>query len=215
MRIAATSAACLALLFSTGSAHAEERAASGAAPTRGWIGDGRAQRVGASPNVEQPPTTEPASPAVCGSKTRVFQPIFDLGWSHVVGPEENDIDVFRAGVKLAIGMPVAHGAVWVGGAAGVALQAGWLHTSSNTSLPTTSPGVVFDATSSSQSSIAWAVAPSFSGLVQGRVARRLLLGADLGFEDSIPALKWGSVSVFNALRLQLGVQIGVILGDAL
>ena len=85
--------------------------------------------------------------------------------------------------------------LWVGGTAGVVVQAGWLHV----------PGA----------SLAWAASPSLSALVQGRVARRFVVGGELGVEHSIPALQWAGVSVFNSFRLQLGLQIGVILGDVI
>jgi len=123
-----------------------------------------------------------------------LQPIVDVGWSRVFGLQNGEtIDTFRAGGKLAVGCAISHESIWVGGTLGLVAQAGWLHVTGT--------------------SLAWAASPSVSGLVQGRVARRLLVGAELGVEHSIPALEWGAVSIFHAFRLQLGIQLGVLLGD--
>jgi hypothetical protein len=122
-----------------------------------------------------------------------LEPIVDLGWSRVTGPQNGDtIDTFRAGAKLAAGCPLADDQLWVGAALGLVVQTGWLR-------PTTSG-----------SPLAWAVSPSLSGLLQERFARRFLVGAELGVEHAIPALKWADYSVFNAFRLQLGIELGVI-----
>ena len=42
---------------------------------------------------------------------------------------------------------------------------------------------------------------------------RVFVGGELGVEHSIPALEWTNYSIFHGFRVQLGVQVGVILGD--
>jgi hypothetical protein len=119
-----------------------------------------------------------------------LEPILDIGWSRVVSHSDERIDTFRAGWRLAAGSGLASDHLWLGGALGAVVQAGWLH----------GPGT----------SLAWAASPSVSGLAQARLAR-LLLGAELGVEHSIPPLEWRDFSVFHSFRLQLAFQLGVIL----
>jgi hypothetical protein len=124
------------------------------------------------------------------------QPIVEAGWSRVTGISNGDtVDVFRWGGKLALGSAMTRERLWMGGAAGLVVQAGRLHGPSN--------------------SLAWAASPSLSGIIQGRLARRLLVGGEVGVEHSIPHLSWNDFSIFNSFRLTLAVQFGVILGDPL
>jgi hypothetical protein len=122
------------------------------------------------------------------------QPILDVGLARVFNlrPGES-VETLRFGGRIAVGSAFDRERLWLGVAVGLVAQAGWL----NTWGP----------------SPAWAASPSFSGLLQGRVAKRFLIGAEAGAEHSIPPLRWGNYSVFNAFRLQMGLQVGVILGE--
>jgi hypothetical protein len=144
------------------------------------------------------------------------QPIFDVGWSHVFGPTvAAAIDVFRAGTRVAFGGALLHDRLWMGGAAGFVVETGWRHATepAPASSPTSSSTVVNAGSSATTPPLAWAFSPSLSGLVQGRFARRLLVGGELGIERAIPNLAWGASSIFNSFRLQVALELGVILGD--
>jgi len=137
-----------------------------------------------------------------------IQPIVDLGWSDVVGIENgHTIQIFRGGGRVAFGCALSQERFWIGAAAGIEVQAGWFHVPVGNLTTTSTP-----TASSSTAGVGWAASPSISGLMQGRVARRLLLGLEVGVEHSIPALAWEQYSVFHAFRLELGIEIGVILG---
>jgi hypothetical protein len=102
-----------------------------------------------------------------------LMPIADLGWSRVANVPYT-VDTFRGGGRLAIGTPASNERFWVGGTVGAVVQAGWLHG------PT--------------GSVAWAVSPSASALLQARVTGRVFVGGELGVEHSIPALEWATTS---------------------
>jgi hypothetical protein len=211
----APGAAALVLLGCSGVALASDPPAppdDHAEPARGWLGVGERNVWGlAAKNA----TADYGADLLGGAwfLREHLEPIVDVGWSRVVRAGDGPaIDTFRAGGKLAIGSAVGQGQLWAGFAAGLVVQAGWLHGSSS-SPSVVEAGTVVSASAPTTSSLAWAVAPSVSALVQGRLARRLLLGMDVGIEHSIPPLRWGDTSVFNSFRLQVGLQLGVILGD--
>ena len=189
----------LAALSSVGTSEGEPPAPApaigGASPSRGWVGlQDRSVWGLAAKNATQ----DYGADVLAGLWLlhEQLQPIVDIGWSRVFGQNNGaSIDTFRAGGKVGGGYSLAGGSLWLGGTVGVVVQTGWLHITGT--------------------SLAWAASPSVSGLLQARFARRLLVGAEVGVEHSIPALQWGAYSVFNGFRLQLGLQLGVILGDAI
>jgi len=209
-----TSVAALVLLWSCAALAEDAPAPAGdhAEPARGWLGVGERNVWGlAAKNA----TSDYGADLLGGAwfLREHLEPIVDIGWSRVVRAGEGPtIDTFRAGGKLAIGSAAEHGQLWAGFAAALVVQAGWLHGASSSAL-IVNGGTVVSAPAPTTSSLAWAVAPSVSALVQGRLARRFLLGAEVGIEHSIPALQWGDTSVFNSFRVQVGLQLGVILGD--
>jgi hypothetical protein len=76
---------------------------------------------------------------------------------------------------------------------GLLLEAGWKH---EAGLP-----------------LAWAATPSLTALLQERVAGKVLLGLDAGVERALPNLRWqdGS-SIYNNVRIQIGLEVGVVFG---
>lgn len=175
------------------------------APMRGWLGLEERNVFGLAANRA---TQDYGVDILAGAwlPHDHLQPILDLGWSRVAGLENGEkVDTFRAGGRLACGSPWAEGRAWVGAAVGVVAQAGWRHARDPA---LTSP------LGSIAGSLAWAASPSLSALLQGRVARRLWIGGELGIEHSVPPLEWGNFSIFNSFRLQIGLELGVILGDA-
>jgi hypothetical protein len=208
MKLSVGSGAVAIVLLWSGAALADDNAEL----TRGWLGVGERNVWGlAARNA----TADYGADLLAGAwlLREHLEPILDVGWSRVVRSGDGPpIDTFRAGGKLAIGSAAEHGQLWAGVAAGLVLQAGWLHRSSSFD-SVVAGGTVVSTPASTTPSLAWAVAPSVSALVQGRLARRLLLGMEVGIEHSIPPLQWGDTSVFNAFRLQVGLQLGVILGD--
>ena len=125
-----------------------------------------------------------------------LQPIVDIGWSRVFGLSNGlAVDTFRAGGGAA-GWAIVHGYLWMGGAVGAAVQNGWLHEAGN---PLAFGAMVFA-----------------SGLLEGRIAHRLLIGVELGPSYSGPALQFsspsGPLSILGGLRLEAGVRLGLILG---
>jgi hypothetical protein len=147
-----------------------------------------------------------------------LQPIFDIGWSHVFGPTVvAAIDVFRVGTRVAFGGALLDDRLWLGGAAGFVVETGWRRVTesalSSSSSSTSSPTLSNTGSTANAPSLAWAISPSISALAQGRFARRLLVGGELGLERAIPNLAWGTSSIFNSFRLQVALELGVILGD--
>jgi len=187
---------------------------------RGWVGVQQRDVFGLSDSPTARPTQDYGVDALGGLwlLDEHVQPIFDFGWSHVFGPTVTaDIDVFRAGTRVAFGGALLDGRLWVGGAAGFVVETGWRRVTESglsSSLSSSAASSTSNTGSSSSApSLAWAFSPSLSGLVQGRFARRLLVGGELGIERAIPHLAWGTSSIFNSFRLQVALEFGVILGD--
>jgi hypothetical protein len=175
---------------------------------RGWVGAEERNVWGLAWNS---PTSHPTSDYGADILAGIWllhehvQPILDLGWSAVFGQKrDRPVDTFRAGGRVAFGSALADDHLWVGGALGVVVQTGWLQVA---------PGSVTSNGAPLMSGLAWAASPSISGLLQGRFARRVLVGVEVGIEHSIPPLQWEDLTLFNSFRLQLGFEIGVILGN--
>ena len=179
-------------------------APSSAADARGWVGLEERNVWGLT---AKNPTADYGLDALGGLWLlgEHVQPIVDIGWSRVTGSSlHSEIDLFRAGGRVAIGSALDE-RLWLGGTVGVVAEAGWHHDAAGSA--STSP------VPSAPPSLAWAASPAVSLLVQGRIGRRIVLGGELGVEHSIPALEWGTVSIFRSFRLQLGLEIGIILGE--
>ncbi len=169
--------------------------AEGVSTSRWWLGAGGRNALG----VSNPSTPDFGGDLMGGTwlVNEHLQPIVDLGWSRVFGlPTGLSVDAFRAGGELAAGWALVHGYLWLGGSLGGAVQTGWLHEPGNP--------------------LAWGAMVFASGLVQGRIARRLLIGVERGPRFSGPALQYstpsGSLSILGGLRLEAGVRLGWILG---
>jgi hypothetical protein len=175
---------------------------------RGWLGVEERNVWGLAANS---PTSHPTSDYGADILAGIWllnehvQPLLDLGWSEAFGQlRDRTVNTFRGGGRVAIGSALAQDHLWVGGALGVVVQTGWLQ------VP---PGSVTSNGAPLMSGLAWAASPSISGLLQGRFARRVLLGVEVGIEHSIPPLEWEDLSLFHSFRLQLGFEFGVILGN--
>lgn len=214
MRVRAASFVAIAGLVVTGDALADDAPAPpsaapgsavvGAAPTlqsllsahsHPWIALQERNVFGGISSGNGTPTNDFGADALFGAwlARAHIQPIADVGWSRVFWEKQKyDVDTFRVGGKLACG-GLAADDIWLGASVGLLLEAGWKH---EAGLP-----------------LAWAATPSIGVLLQGRVSGPIFLALDSGLERALPNLKWqdGS-SIYNGVRFQIGLQIGVVLG---
>lgn len=119
------------------------------------------------------------------------QPFARIGWSQG-GGGATSLDAARLGAGIAVGVPLAHGHVWLGGAAA-------------------GEGMLVLSQDGKQSS--WAGMVSLSVLGQLRVWSRFLVGVEAG-PDFLPALvrSPNGALEWDAVRFNAGLRLGVILG---
>jgi hypothetical protein len=200
MRHAFFSSALAALLASS-AARADTPTApesENADATRGWIGVGGRNSIGISP---VDPDFGVYAYGGYWTLNEHFQPFFRAGWSEASSGSATQklvIESVRAGGGILAGAATAGGHLWLGAGGGVEGIVGFAHGdgAANTTAGAAIP-LVF--------------------VLQGRVARRILLGIDLGpeifpgtltFRSVHEAMEWGP------FRLNGGLLLGVILGDA-